>query len=451
MDEINAIELDRVRDLLAGKQYAALRAELEEVQSVDIAEIMDDLEAKDTLILFRLLHKDVAADVFAFLSSQQQQAIVESMSEQKLREIIAELFFDDKIDFLEEMPASVVKRVIKTSSEEERRLINQFLNYPEDCAGSIMTIEHVSLKKEMTVRDALKHIKRTGLDKEIIYTCYVLNESRVLEGTVSLRKLVLADGDEIIGDIMNENVISVSTLDDQEEVAYLVRKYDLLSIPVVDKEHRLVGIITFDDIMDVIEEESTEDFHKMALMSPIVQEYLEASPLSLARKRIPWLLLLMVSATFTATVIGTYEDILAGVVILAAFIPMLMGTAGNAGFQSSTLVIRGMALGEIELTDYLKVFSKELRVGAVVGTSLGLVNLLRMLLFGNDLVISVIVSISLGATVIMAKLLGGSLPIVAKLLRVDPAIMAGPMITTFVDVLSLLVYFNVASSLLGGF
>ncbi len=450
MDENIKLREERIDALLQEKKYAMLRTELTDIPSVDIAEIIDDLDAKSTLIVFRLLHKDVAAEVFAHLLPQQQQAIVEVISEAKLKEIIAELFFDDKIDFLEEMPASVVKRVIKTSSEEERRQINQFLNYPEDCAGSIMTIEHVSLRKEMTVVQALEHIRKTGPDKETIYTCYVLSDSRVLEGIVSLRKLVLADDDQVVGEIMSENVISVTTLDDQEEVAHLVRKYDLLSIPVVDKENRLVGIITVDDIMDVMEEENTEDFHKMASMAPNDQEYLHSSTFSLARKRFPWLLLLMVSATFTAAVIGTFEDILSAVVVLAASIPMLMDTAGNAGSQSSTLVIRGIALGEIELTDYLKVFWKEFRVSLIVSVVLGLVNMVRMFLFGYSFLVAVTVSLSLGATVIMAKLLGGSLPIAAKKLNLDPAIMAGPLITTVVDTLSLLVYFNIASMLLGG-
>lgn len=449
MEEKNREFLTRIEALLREKEYSRVRHEIEDVQAVDIAECFEDLDDRDTLILFRLLHKDTAAEVFAHISPDRQQAIVESVSEAKLREILEELFFDDMIDFLEEMPASVVKRVITTSSEEERKLINQFLMYPEQSAGSIMTIEHVSLKKEMTVREALDHIKRTGPDKETIYTCYVLNASRVLEGIISLRKLVLSGDGEIVGDLMNENFISVKTLDDQEEVANLVKRYDLLSIPVTDQENRLVGIITVDDIMDVMEEESTEDFHRMAAMAPTDEEYLHSSALALARKRLPWLMLLMVSATFTARVIGSYEDTLAAVVVLAASIPMLMDTAGNAGSQSSTLVIRGIAVGEISLNDYFRVFWKEFRVSIIVGTCLGVVNFLRMLLFGSDLMVALTVSVTLGSTILMAKLVGGGLPIIAKRLRLDPAIMAGPVVTTIVDGLALIVYFNIAHMLLG--
>ncbi len=449
MDEKNEILFTRIEKLLREKEYARVREEIQDVQAVDVAECFEDLDGKDTLILFRLLHKDTAAEVFAHLSPDRQHAIVESVSETKLLDILEDLFFDDKIDFLEEMPASVVKRVITTSSDEERKLINQFLMYPEQSAGSIMTIEHVSLKKEMTVREALEHIKRTGPDKETIYTCYVLSASRVLEGIISLRKLVLSEDDEIIGELMNENFISVKTLDDQEEVANLVKRYDLLSIPVTDQEDRLVGIITVDDIMDVMEEESTEDFHRMAAMAPMDEEYLHSSALSLARKRLPWLLLLMVSATFTARVIGNFEDTLAAVVVLAASIPMLMDTAGNAGSQSSTLVIRGIAVGEISLNDYFRVFWKEFQVSIIVGVCLGTVNFLRMLLFGSDMMVALTVSITLGSTILMAKLVGGGLPIIAKRLRLDPAIMAGPVITTIVDGLALIVYFNIAHMLLG--
>lgn len=417
--------------------------------AVDIAEVIDELDKKHSIILFRLLPKDKAADVFSYLSTQQRKDIVGAIHETKLTEIIEELYFDDMIDFLEEMPANVVKRILKASTEEERKLINQFLNYPENSAGSLMTIEYVDLKKEMTVKEALAHIKKTGVDKETIYTCYVLNASRKLEGIVSLRKLVLLEDHLLISDIMNEDLIYTTTLADQEEVASLFKKYDLITLPVVDTEHRLVGIITIDDIIDVIDQETTEDFQKMAAMEPNEEEYLLTGVFSLARKRIVWLLILMLSATFTGSIINRFEEVLQSVVILAASIPMLMDTAGNAGSQSSTLIIRGMALGEVGIDDYLKVFWKELRVSSVVGIVLALVNFGRMILLKNSVNVAITVSFTLGITIVMAKVVGGTLPMLAKKLKLDPAIMAGPLITTIVDALALIVYFNVATLLLG--
>ncbi len=440
---------ERIIELLEKKQYGILRREMEDYNAVDLAEIIDELDETNAVIVFRLLHKDQAADVFSYLSAQQRKNIVDVMSETRLQGIIEEMFFDDLIDFLEEMPASVVKRLVKTSSEEERRLINQFLNYPERSAGSIMTIEHVSLNREMNVDQALAHIRRTGPDKETIYTCYVLDDHRKLEGIVSLRRLVLAESAEKISDLMDEIFVSVTTLTDQEEVAQLVRKYDLISIPVVDLENRLVGIITVDDIMDVVEQESTEDFQRMAAMVPDNEEYMFSSPVSLARKRIPWLLILMISATFTATIIGHFEGILSTMVILTASIPMLMNTAGNAGSQSSTLIIRGLATGEIETGDYLKVFWKEFRISLMVGSILATVNFIRMLLFGNPTLVSLTVSLTLILTVMLAEVIGGGLPLLAKRMKLDPAIMAGPVITTIVDGISLMVYFSIAVRLMG--
>lgn len=440
---------ERIIELLEKKQYGILRREMEDYNAVDLAEIIDELDETNAVIVFRLLHKDQAADVFSYLSAQQRKNIVDVMSETRLQGIIEEMFFDDLIDFLEEMPASVVKRLVKTSSEEERRLINQFLNYPERSAGSIMTIEHVSLNREMNVDQALAHIRRTGPDKETIYTCYVLDDHRKLEGIVSLRRLVLAESAEKISDLMDEIFVSVTTLTDQEEVAQLVRKYDLISIPVVDLENRLVGIITVDDIMDVVEQESTEDFQRMAAMVPDNEEYMFSSPVSLARKRIPWLLILMISATFTATIIGHFEGILSTMVILTASIPMLMNTAGNAGSQSSTLIIRGLATGEIETGDYLKVFWKEFRISLMVGSILATVNFVRMLLFGNPTLVSLTVSLTLILTVMLAEVIGGGLPLLAKRMKLDPAIMAGPVITTIVDGISLMVYFSIAVRLMG--
>lgn len=441
--------LDKIVQLIEDKKLGELKEELREMRAVDIAELFDDLDVKNCIIIFRLLPKDFAADVFAYLSSQQRRDIVAAIHETHLNDIIDELYFDDMIDFFEEMPANVVKRVLATATDEERKLINQFLNYPENSAGSLMTIEYVDLKKEMTVKQALEHIKKNGVDKETIYTCYVLNEKRKLEGIVSLRKLVLADEELLISGIMNEDYITSTTLDDQEEVALLFKKYDLLTVPVVDKERRLVGIITIDDIVDVIDQENTEDFQKMAGMVPTDEEYLFSNVFSLARKRIVWLLLLMVTATFTEMIIAKYDNILTAVAVLAASIPMLMDTAGNAGSQSSTLIIRGIALGEVQLTDYFKVFFKEFRVSLIVGVTLAVVNFTRMMVLGNQLSVALTVSMTLLLTIMMAKMVGGTLPIIAKKLKLDPAIMAGPLITTIVDVMALLVYFNIASVLIG--
>ncbi|AOY76185.1 magnesium transporter [Clostridium formicaceticum] len=441
---------EKILELIERKKFAVLKEELKEMRAVDVAEIFDEIDKKNSVILFRLLTKDDAAEIFSYLSTQQRKDIVSAIHETQLKEIIEELYFDDMIDFLEEMPANFIKRILTSATEEERKLINQFLRYPENSAGSLMTIEYVDLKKEMTVKEALGHIKKTGVDKETIYTCYVLNEKRKLEGIVSLRKLVLLEDDLLIADVMNEDFISTKTLDDQEEIAVLFKKYDLLTLPVVDKENRLVGIITIDDIMDVIDQENTEDFQKMAAMEPTEEEYLDAGVFSLARRRIFWLLLLMVSATFTEGIIGRFEDVLQAVAILAASIPMLMDTAGNAGSQSSTLIIRGMALGEIELGDYLKVFWREFRVSLVVGVFLGTFNFVRMLLLVKaGLNIAITVSSTLVLTIMMAKIVGGTLPILAKKMKLDPAIMAGPMITTIVDALALIVYFNIATLLLG--
>ena len=441
---------ERIIELIEEKKFSLLKEELNEMIAVDIAELIDELDKKNSIIVFRLLSKDHAAEVFSHLSSSQQKDIVGAIHENKLKEILEELYFDDMIDFLEEMPANVVKKILKVSTEEERKLINQFLNYPENSAGSLMTIEYVDLKKEMSVRDALNHIKKTGVDKETIYTCYVLNDKRKMEGIVSLRKLVLLEDDLLISDIMNEDVITTQTLVDQEEIASLFKKYDLITIPVVDKEDRLVGIITIDDIVDVIDRENTEDFQKMAAMEPNDEEYLATGIISLAQKRLMWLLILMVSATFTGAIISKYEEVLSTVVILATFIPMLMDTAGNAGSQSSTLVIRGMALGEIELEDYLKVFWKELRVSCIVGVSLGIINFVRMLIYpATGVRIAFTVSFTLFVTIVMAKVVGGTLPIAAKKFKLDPAIMAGPLITTIVDALALIVYFNIAGLVLG--
>lgn len=402
------------------------------------------------LVLFRLLPKDIEIDVFSYMSNDMQQYIIQSITHEEMTTIIDQLYFDDVIDLLEEMPANIVKKILLNTDEKKRKLINQFLKYEEDSAGSIMTIEFVDLKKEMTVEQAIERIRKIGVDKQTINTCYVIDRNRKLEGIISIRRLILSNKDVLIKDIMKENYVSINTFDDQEYVASQFKKYDLVSMPVVDKEHRLVGIITIDDIVDIIDQENTEDFHKMAAMEPSEEEYLKTGVFELAKHRIIWLLVLMISATFTGNIIRKSEDVLESVVILASFIPMLMDTGGNSGSQSSTLVIRGLALGEIKLKDIFKVMWKEFRVSVVVGIVLSVVNFLRVYFIEKvSFMVSMTVCISLFFTVVLAKVVGGILPIVAKKLKLDPAIMASPLITTIVDAVALLIYFGIAKILLG--
>ncbi|HZJ76633.1 MAG TPA: magnesium transporter [Oscillospiraceae bacterium] len=440
----------RILNLIEQKEYILLKEELKKIRSIDIAEIFDELDKKNTIILFRLLQKDKAAEVFSHLTYQQRRDIVGAMNETQLKEILEELFFDDKIDFLEEMPSNAIKRILTSCKEEERKLINQFLKYPENSAGSLMTIEYVDLKKEMTVKEALNYIKKVGMNRETVYTCYVLDEKRKLEGIVSLRKLVLSDEGMLIKDIMERDIILTHTMDDREYITGLFKKYDFIALPVVDKENRLVGIITIDDIVDVMDKVTTEDFHRMAAMEPTDEEYLHTNVFALAKKRIPWLLVLMLSATFTGGIIGKYESVLESIVALNMFIPMLMDSAGNAGTQSSTLIIRGLALGQLQMSDYLKIFWKELRVSSLVGFVLAIINFFRIITIeriSNDIALAV--SVTLFFTVVLAKVVGGLLPVIAKKLKTDPAIMAGPLITTIVDALALIVYFNIAHFMLG--
>ena len=437
--------IDDIKQLLMEKRYAELKEKIKYMQIQDIAEVIDELDTKNAIILFRLLPKEIAADVFSYLSSERQGEISMMIDENELNEIMNDLFFDDKIDFLEEMPANVVKRILRNTSEAERKLINQFLQYPEYSAGSLMTIEFVDLKKEMTVAQALDKIRRVGRDREIVYTCYVTDAWRKLEGIVSLKELVLASPDAKVEDIMKKDVIYVDTYDDQEEVADVFKKYDFLAVPVVDQEKRLVGIITIDDIVDVIEEETTEDIQRMAAIQPTDEEYLDATTFMIARKRLLWLLILMISATVSGYIIRKYEVALEAVVALTAFIPMLMDTAGNAGSQASVTVIRSLVLGELKFGDILKVIFKEVRVGILVGVALALVNFIRVCFIeGYDLGIAITISLTLVFTVIIAKIIGGTLPMIAKRIGLDPAIMASPLITTIADAISLTIYFSLA-------
>ena len=437
---------DELLDLLEKKDYIEIKKRLPTMNEVNIAEILNDLDLSIAVLVFRMLPKDMAVEVFARFDKDKKEEIIDSITDIELAGIVEELFFDDMVDMIEEMPANIVNKILHHSSPDERRLINMFLRYPEESAGSIMTIEYVELRKEMTVGESLKRIKEIGLTKETVYTCYVTNNNRILEGIVSLRKLVTSDEDVIIKDIMDEDVVCVNTHDDREIVADIFLKYGFIAIPVVDNEHRLTGIITVDDIMNVMESEATEDFQKMAAMAPSDDAYLESSVFSLAKQRFTWLLILMVGATLTSGIIGRYEDVLSKMVVLTAFIPMLMDTGGNSGSQSSTLVIRGIATGDIEWKDKWKVLWKEFRISFIVGIGLGVVNFAKNMLVDKvGLVVSITVSVTLWATVMMSKMLGGLLPLLAKKVNLDPAIMAGPLITTIVDSLALIVYFTIAT------
>lgn len=442
--------MEKVLQLIEENKFIEVRKELERKNVVDIATLFEELNKENVVKVFRLLPKDIAADVFAYMEHEQRIFVIDALTDKEVSSIINDLFMDDTVDFLEELPANVVNRVLSNTDEKTRKIINQLLKYPESSAGSIMTVEYVDLKKEMTVEEAIRHIKKVGTDKETINTCYVIGNSRFLEGIVSIRKLILSESDVLIEEIMKTDFIHVNTVDDQENIAGLFKKYDLLSIPVTDNEKKLVGIITIDDIVDIIDQENTEDFQKMAAMAPSDEEYLKTSVWNLAKHRMGWLLILMISATFTGNIIKKYDDILQSVVILAAFIPMIMDTAGNAGSQSSTLVIRGLALGEIKLKDILKVVFKEFRVSFLVGIVLSLFNFVRIYYFEKtEFYIAITVCVTMFIAILLAKMLGGILPIVAKKLKLDPAVMASPMITTIVDAVALTVYFTLAARLLG--
>ena len=451
------MDFDRIKSrldaLLAGGKKAELRGALNMLNEVDIAEYLETLDNEKMLVVFRLLPKDISAEVFSYMDNDQRTRIMEAMDDSEAIKLIDDMFIDDAVDFLEELPAGVVKRMLQGCDEKKRQLINQFLRYPENSAGSIMTIEYMEFHLGTTVGQAMAEIRRTGVDKETINTLYILDDSRKLLGTVGLRKLLLATDDRVVEDLMNTQVISVHTTDDQEVVADTVRKYDLLSIPVVDHEDRLVGIITVDDIVDVIEEENTEDFEKMAAMLPSDDEYLKTSVFTLAKNRLPWLLILMISATFTGMIITHFETVLssaAGIgVALTACIPMLMDTGGNCGAQASTLAIRGLALGEIELRDIGRVLWKEVRVALILGVILALVNFLRIWFFTPyDKTVAFVVSLAMFFTIIIAKSIGCTLPLLAKAIHLDPALMASPIITTLVDAASLTVLFTFASTIM---
>ena len=458
---MNLTQFEELYALLTGKNLKELKEILSEMPYPDIAEFImeldDELDQEKLAVkVFRILPKDISADVFAYLDPDSQMLIVRSITDSEIGRLMDDLFVDDAVDFLEEVPANMVRRVLANTDKETRDIINRFLKYPDNCAGSVMTIEMVDLHDRLTVGEAIKNIRRSGVDKETIYTCYVIDDNRHLVGTIPLRRLLLNDEETLITDIMSddEQLIYVHTMDDQEEVASIAKKYDLLSVPVVDNEGRLVGIITIDDIIDIIDEEATEDFEKMANLTPSDDEYLKTKIGVLAKNRIPWLIILLISSTFTGQIIEGFETKLAAISGMTACIPMLMGTGGNSGSQVSTLIIRGLALDEIRVKDYFKVLWKEIRVSFMVGFVLAVVNIVRMFVLrytlGSDASTSVIfvVSFSIWCVVIVAKIMGCSLPIVAKLFRMDPAMMTGPLMSTVVDAVSLLIYFALANALI---
>ena len=445
MDEFKDIDLESIKELLENKQYTSLRQALTELNDADVAVILENLDEEDRLKVFRILPKSMAADVFSYLELENQQMIITSLAEKEAAGIINNLMADDATDLLEEMPANIVKKLLANATPEVRRDINHLLQYPEDSAGSIMTVEFLDLKEHLTVQEAIERIRKQGVDSETINICYVLDQSRMLIGTVALRYLLLSPPDAIIGEIMHENVISVNTLMDQEEVARQFQKYDFTAMPVVDNENRLVGIITVDDIVDILQEEATEDIEKMAAITPSDKPYLRTGIWETWKNRIPWLLLLMLSATFTGSIIASFEAALSSCVILTAYMPMLMGAGGNAGSQSSVAIIRSLSLNEVRFKDWLRVLWKESGVAVLCGITLAVANFAKLMIFDKvSLSIALVVSVSLALTVLIAKIVGCMLPMLAKKIGFDPAVMASPFITTIVDALSLLIYFAIA-------
>ncbi|MBR5115871.1 MAG: magnesium transporter, partial [Lachnospiraceae bacterium] len=427
-------------------QYSDLRARMKEMNVADIADIMDNLENEDSLKMFRILPKDIAADVFADLELDDQQYIITSLSDKEASSIIDNLYADDATDLLEEMPANVVKKILANAHPDTRKDINHLLRYTDDSAGSLMTVEFVDLRFKMTVAEAIVRIRRIGLDKETCNTCYVVDDQRVLLGTVALRYLLIMDENAVIGDIMNKNVISINTATDQEEVAQTFQKYDFTAMPVVDNENRMVGIITIDDVVDILQEEATEDIEKMAAILPSDKPYFKTTVLETWKNRIPWLLFLMISATFTGAIITRYESALAAYVVLTAYIPMLMDTSGNAGSQASVSIIRGISLGEIEFRELPRALWKELRVALLCGATLAAANFLKLLLLDRlTIMVALVICLTLMIVVLFAKAIGCTLPLLAERLGFDPAVMASPLITTIVDAVALMTYFAIAT------
>lgn len=442
--------------LVEGKKYTTLRDILVTMNASDIAAIFEEMPEAKLPLLFRLLPKELAAETFVEMEPEAQELLIQGFSDNELKEVVDELYVDDAVDIVEEMPANVVKRILKQADPEMRKMINEILKYPDDSAGSIMTTEYVSLRPDMTAEEAIKRIRRTGVDKETIYTCYVTDNNRKLIGMISLRTLLLCEDDDVLEEVMENNVISVNTLEDQESVAQMMAKYDWSAMPVVDQENRLVGIVTVDDAIDVLQEETTEDFEKLAGMTPTDKPYLRTGVLETWKSRVPWLLILMLSATLTSMVLTSFETSLAACTVLTAFIPMLTGTGGNSGTQSSVAVIRALSLGEVEFVDTIRVIWKEIRVAVMCGVTLAACNFVKLLvvdrmLLGNSSVtvsVAVVICVTMVFTVLCAKTVGCVLPLLAEKIHLDPAVMASPFISTIVDVLTLLIYFQVARAIL---
>lgn len=443
------MEIEEVKELLEQKKFNELKNKLKEMKSADISAILDQLDKESVIKVFRILSKEKAGMTFSYMESDRREKLIQDLTDAELRSVMDELFMDDTVDLIEEMPSNIVPKILKAVSKADRKVINELLKYPEDSAGSMMTTEFIDLKENMTVEDALQRIRDIGTDSETIHTCYVLNSNRVLQGIINIKDILLADKNTVIKDIMETNIISVNTTDDQEDVAKVFDKYDFYALPVVDTENRLVGIITVDDAINVLREEISEDFEKMAAIQPNEEGYFETSVFKHAKNRILWLLILMLSSAITGGIITEYENAFAAVPLLVAFIPMIMGTGGNCGSQSSTLIIRGLATDEIKLKDVFKVLWKEIRVSIIVGIVLAVVNGIRIMIQYNDLQLAIVIGLTLIGTVTLAKMLGCLLPLLAKKLKLDPAIMAAPLITTLVDIFSILVYFQIATAIMG--
>lgn len=453
MVQVNVTLTQTIKKLLEEKKFSTLRDILITMMPYDIAAVFEELQDEKMPILFRLLPKELAAETFVEMDENTQQFLIHGFSDSELKEVVDELFVDDAVDLIEEMPANVVKRILRSADKDMRKQINELLKYPEDSAGSIMTTEFISLRPDMTAEMAIKRIRRTGVDKETIYTCYVNDENNKLIGITTVKDLLLANDDDVVRDMMEENVISVHTLDDQEKVAQMFSNYDFLALPVVDNEQRTVGIVTIDDAIDVIQEEATEDIEKMAAVLPSDKPYMKTGVFGIYAKRVPWLLVLMLSATFTSTIISSFDNVLQRIIILSSFIPMITGSGGNAGSQASVSVIRALSLGEIEFKSIFKVLWKEFRVAVLCGLTLAVANFIKLLVFdlrgyegtGAPMLIALAVSLTIWGTIVMAKIVGSSLPLLAKKIGFDPAVMANPLISTVCDSLSLLIYFAVAT------
>ena len=439
-----------IKDLLKNKRFSEVKEYLKDINSVDISSLFDELKGEEIIIIYRLLDKEKAAEVFTELDSDIQEKLIGVLTDKELKDVVNELYLDDAVDIIEEMPSNVVKRILKHINPEDRKVINKLLQYPEDSAGSMMTTEFIDLKEDMTVAEALARIKKIGVDSETVYTCYVLTATRKIIGVIDLQTLLVSNLDTKIADIMDRSIIKINTLEDQENVANMFDKYDEYALPVVDKEDRLVGIITVDDALDILQEEQEEDFEKMAAILPSEDPYLKTSVFTHIKNRIVWLLILMLSATITGTILANYEEAFAAVPLLVSFIPMVMGTAGNSGQQSSTIIIRALATGEITLKEWFRVLWKEIRVGVLVGLALLVVNVIRIMIQYQDIQLALVLGLTLALTVIVSKSIGCLLPIFVKRIKQDPAVVAAPLLTTVIDLCAIVIYFQIATSMLAG-